>query len=60
MVETKQHPYLGRMFLTVPLCRLASNQWNVAVSWKLKNGQIDREITKTHMFYFAQNMHNML
>jgi hypothetical protein len=48
------------MFLTVPLCGLASNQWIVAVFSKLKNGQTDREITKTHMFYFTQNMHNML
>jgi len=59
MVATKQHPSLGRMFLTVPLCRLASN-WIVTVSWKLKNGQTDREITKTHMFCFTQNMRHML
>jgi len=60
MVATKRHPYLGRMFLTVPLCRLASNQWFAAVSWKLNNRQTDREITKTHKFYFTQNMRNML
>jgi hypothetical protein len=58
MFATKQHAYLGRMFLTVPLCRLASNQWIVAVSWQLKNGQTDHEITETHMFYFTQNMRN--